>query len=578
MPRIQNPRLAELLMQLRFAPQKKRFNQLRAAERLFGLLEADKQYPFEFVCYHITGYRPKDARARRPINGDRLIADLRVFIEKLSGRLKLTAEAEPEKIYTVDALAAKFNVSAKTIHRWRAGKNLPARKYVTPGGKKRLGFAKSTVRRFAQQNPDLIQKASQFSRLTKKQKQSIVQQAAALARNRNVSRRKVIQEIASRFDRAEETVRSILAEYQKNHAEQPVFSKPFGALGPDQASRIYQLYTAGASVRDLTKQFSRSKSSIYRLIRQRRAKELFARKIEFIPSDEFLAGDATETILRDIKLEQESPSQARSSVPLPTNAKNFPPRSVAGLKDSLPQYLESLKNIPLLTRHAEQDLFRKYNFLKYLGSVGRSRINPARPAAARIDRVEQYLARAEEVKNKIVEANLRLVISIAKKHLSRTTTLLELISEGNLALMHAVEKFDYTRGFRFSTYASWAITKAFARSIPAEAGRPDRAGSIGLFDVQRDMRTADAAKTVAVEDAHRSLEQVIRLNLDQREQYVIIHHFGLLGSTVKKQTKTLKQIGEELHLSKERTRQIELLALQKLRHCLSAEEFDLLTR
>ena len=81
----------------------------------------------------------------------------------------------------------------------------------------------------------------------------------------------------------------------------------------------------------------------------------------------------------------------------------------------------------------------------------------------------------------------------------------------------------------------------------------------------------------AIERARHSLVQVVKDELDQREQYIILNHFGLVGSLIRKNKKTLQQIGEDLGLTKERVRQLELIALQKLRQSLSIKEFELLT-
>ncbi|MCH8120997.1 MAG: sigma-70 family RNA polymerase sigma factor [Planctomycetes bacterium] len=563
MRKIKSQSLAQLLLQLRFTPEKKRLKQLDAAEELYAVIELDKEYPFEFVCFRITGFHPKGSAAEELIKGDKLLDDLRIFISKMSGRLARPVTEQSQKIYTIKELAETLAVSTKTIHRWRE-RGLIARKFIFDDGKRRFGFLQSTVDKFFKANPDLATKAKSFSRLTDKQKQRIVKQAEKLTADTNLTRHQIINRISTETGKCHETIRYTLLNYERANPDKPISTQSTTVIEPARAAEIYRLFKQGCDVKDLMERFNRNKSSIYRIINRRRARELLARKIEFIPSDEFLEEDAREKIFsKPVHIEKKS-----STEPL----KQF---ELVGAH-LLPEYLQILKDTPVLTREREVGLFRRYNYLKYLALQTRTGIKLRRVSGIRLNQIEHYLAEAEEIKRRIVEANLRLVISIASKHMATGTDFSELVSKGNFALINTVEEFDYTKGFRFSKRASLNIAKEYAKlsgkstgSIKAKIGT--------LKNIERGLQTMMARDFAAIERARQSLTQVIENNLTEREQYIISNRFGLVGSPIKKETKTLKQIGEELGFSKERVRQLELIALQKLRQSLSSEEFELLT-
>ncbi len=564
MRKIKDQNLAQLLMQLRFTPEKKRRKQLDAAEELLTIIDKDKEYPFEFVCFRITGFHPRTDTETDLIRGNELLEDLRIFISKLSGRLARPAAELSQKLYTIPDLAEAMHVSTKTIYRWRK-RGLPARKYVFDDGIKRLGFLQSTVDKFLKTHADLVSQTKGFIRLTDGQKRQIIRQAARLTATTNLSRHQIIKKIIAQTGKSHETIRYTLLNYERAHPDKSALKKSTGAIQPVQAAEVYKLYKQGCPIPELMERFNRNKSSIYRIINRRRAKVLLTAKIEFVPSDEFF----------DLDAEQKIPAEQPGGTQPPARRDIEPAPSGRGPAASA--FLRAIKDTPVLNREREVELFRRYNYLKFLACQNRDRIRLAAVSGVMLNRIESYLTQAEEIKKRIIEANLRLVVSIARKHTAVGANLLDLVSEGNISLMRAVEKFDYNRGFRFATFASWIIAKDFARKISAQTDRLGKSEAASLADIRDDLRAEETLDFAAMEQAHRSLAQVVEDNLTERERYVIVNRFGLVGSPIRKQTKTLHQIGQELGLSKERIRQIELTALQKLRQSLSSEEFELLT-
>ncbi|MCK4914448.1 MAG: hypothetical protein KAS69_07650, partial [Planctomycetes bacterium] len=113
MQHIKNENIAQLLMQMRFMPEKQRRKQLDAAEKLLTIIDNKKQYPFDFVCFHITEFNPKIPTQQQLINGDELADDLQIFIAKLSSQFARPAAEYRQKIYNIEELAAKFEVATK---------------------------------------------------------------------------------------------------------------------------------------------------------------------------------------------------------------------------------------------------------------------------------------------------------------------------------------------------------------------------------------------------------------------------------------------------------------------------------
>ncbi len=279
------------------------------------------------------------------------------------------------------------------------------------------------------------------------------------------------------------------------------------------------------------------------------------------------------------------------------------------LDDPVRMYLKEIGRVPLLSMEQEKSLAMR---------IEAGELEARRNGSADWTLVDS----GEEAKRQLTEANLRLVVSIAKKYVGRGMLFLDLIQEGNLGLIRAVEKFDYRKGYKFSTYATWwirqAITRALAdqartiripvhmvetinrlikvsRQLLQELGREPSVEEIAeamsltpekvrevmkisqepisletpigeeedshLGDFIEDQEAVAPAEAASVMLLKEKMQDVLQ-NLTERERKVLVLRFGLEDG----HQRTLEEVGQEFGVTRERIRQIEAKALRKLRH------------
>ncbi len=229
----------------------------------------------------------------------------------------------------------------------------------------------------------------------------------------------------------------------------------------------------------------------------------------------------------------------------------------------LPVHLGRMCEAPLLKPHQEVALFRRMNFLMHEAALQRSLLSSRRPSKARLKLIERLILLAEWHRDRIVEANVRLVISIVKKFVNTNNSFDELLSEGIVGLMRAVEKFDYDRGFRFSTYATQVVRRNSYRTVVTNQRDRQKVAS-GLQDMEIDISDEGRVSAISEKRWHELRARLSEMlnDLDRREKLIIRARFSL-GSH--RRVHTLQSLADRLGISKERVRQLERRAMDKLR-------------
>ena len=337
--------------------------------------------------------------------------------------------------------------------------------------------------------------------------------------------------------------------------------------------------------------------------------------IEFIDGDELDDEDLNEDDLSDEDLDEED-SIAEEISQL---EKTFANASHAKINDPVKMYLKEIGQIPLLDPREEPIIARQIQE----GEQAKEDMKNPDLSEEEKKNLAKIIADGEEAKQTLISSNLRLVVSIAKKYVGRGMLFLDLIQEGNCGLIKAVEKFDYTKGFKFSTYATWWIRQSITRAIADQArtiripvhmvetiNKLTRIQRQLVQDLGRDPMPEEIAEKMENISAEKVREiQKIALDpvsletpigeeddshlgdfiedkdtlspddytnnqllkdeinavlqgLTEREEKVLRLRFGLLDG----RTRTLEEVGKEFNVTRERIRQIEAKALRKLKN------------
>jgi RNA polymerase sigma factor (sigma-70 family) len=553
----QNPVLKQLAdQQVRFAPPARRQEQAARARKLLAEVDPAKQYPYQYVCFRVTDYRP-DAHADLLIDGATLAHDLAEMVRLLD-----------DPAVTLEELSKRLNVSTKTIRRWRKF-GLEGRR-DGKDSQRRLLFKQSAIDDFLSRHRDLVERGGRFSQLTEVEREEILCRAKGLT-TLGGSLTEVSRSIARQLGRSAETVRYTIKNHDREHPDQALFPNLTGPLDADTKQVIYNSYRRGIAVDTLAKRFQRTRTSMYRVINEVRAQRLLEQPLDHIPHPSF------EPAFDDPALE------AEILAPMPdADAYEARRRDMHAPKD-VPPELAPMYEVPLLSKEQEQHLFRQMNYLKY--KAGRLRaqlrkdggdeaeVDPSRVRIQTLRQVEDLQAEAAEVKDQLINANMRLVVNIAKRHAAQADNFFELLSDGNMSLIRAVEKFDFGRGNKFSTYASWAIMKNFARSIPEEKKRKERyvTGQEEIFDSAADVRTDEHEVVATAQQAASRVNRLLEY-LDPRERQIIRMRAGLDRQSTR--SMTLDEIGHELGITKERVRQLHVRSMQKLKSIAKEQHME----
>ena len=536
---------------------RRRSNRSTQAEKLLGELDPGRTYTYEYLCYRITNYRPgvaiRDLKFTGQRGGPRPAAVRRGPFRRgqRAGRRGRRAGADGRGVGpAVQRLdqdhfplaAAGAGQPAVRVGRPQAG--------GFPGRVRWTGSWRGTRSGCAA--------GPQFSQLSEDERRQIIDRARRLAQAGGCPA-EVTRRLARKTGRSPETIRYTLKQFDQEHPDLAIFPDNHGPLRLETKRKIYQQYHRGESVEALAKRFCRTRASIYRIIDEMRAQRILELPLDYIPNDAVRPGLRSEKREAEIARADAGQRGAAEEAAAAQRPAALPGQPVRGAavdpgaggapvpQDELPE----VQGRPSCA----------------------SKLDPARPKSGLMDQIEQLYDEAVATKNQIIRANLRLVVSIAKRHVGPGGELLRAGQRrqhvadagGGEVRLRPGQQVQHLR--QLGDHEE--LRPHHPRRAPPPRPFPHQPGG----DVQRDRGRPLATSSSRSRRRSQREAQVEKIldRLDEREQKIIISRFGLQRG---QEPLTLKQVGAEMGVTKERIRQIEARALSKLRKAVEEEQIE----
>jgi len=444
--------IEDLLRQLEYAPPETRQRHMDAAETLIGDLDPTQNYPLDFIIFRITGYRPDTRDEPVTLVGQALRPDLVTLVQVLSDGLTLTADHEGRNAITLEQVAARLNVSTKSVQRYRK-LGLVSHHVSFADGARKLAFFEDAVDRFAQGQQSRLAKAGTFTRVNGEAETVIINEARQLRNAEHLTLNEAALRLASTHARAHETIRQMLRRHDRK-AREPIFTDR-GPMTPRETRLAYRAWQRGIDPADIARRLRKSKPTIHRAINRRRSDLLQGVAPDHVALPTFYLPDAASVILASPMVTRDlDPGEWRDAKLLIERARLAEP----------------------VDEDAEAALLAAYNLLKHraaeaIGALG------AWPGSEALDEIETDLRWASRLKAKLAWLAFPSAIRSIGQNLPRP--LLELPSDQIAALIiraigvisDVIESIDPGRGQRLERLTSFTTDRELARIQPSSTGR-----------------------------------------------------------------------------------------------------------